>query len=99
MNEAGGERGGGVAVTVSGSSRTSAGVAAKTPTSSSRFYPTPQAVPVAPKARKVIGEWTLTKTLGEGSMGKVKLAVNSISGEKARPTTAFSPLFFPRPLF
>ncbi|OZJ03558.1 hypothetical protein BZG36_03105 [Bifiguratus adelaidae] len=34
------------------------------------------------KPRKVLGNYTLTKTLGAGSMGKVKLAVHSITGEK-----------------
>lgn len=36
------------------------------------------------KPRKVLGNYTLTKTLGAGSMGKVKLAVHSITGEKVR---------------
>ena len=39
---------------------------------------------VAPKPKKVIGDWILTKTLGEGSMGKVKLAIHQITGEKVR---------------
>jgi hypothetical protein len=34
------------------------------------------------KPRKVIGNFTLTNTLGAGSMGKVKLGVHNITGEK-----------------
>ncbi|RGB34309.1 hypothetical protein C1646_702269 [Rhizophagus diaphanus] len=34
------------------------------------------------KPKKVLGNYTLTKTLGAGSMGKVKLAVHSLTGEK-----------------
>ena len=34
------------------------------------------------RSRRVLGEWTMTKTLGAGSMGKVKLAVSSVTGEK-----------------
>ena len=34
------------------------------------------------KPKKQIGNWELTKTLGEGSCGKVKLAVNTITNEK-----------------
>ncbi|GAA5875791.1 hypothetical protein JCM16303_003997 [Sporobolomyces ruberrimus] len=34
------------------------------------------------RSRRVLGEWQMTKTLGAGSMGKVKLGVSSISGEK-----------------
>lgn len=43
-----------------------------------------------PRARsnKVLGDYTLAKTLGAGSMGKVKLATHNVSGEKV------SPLFF-----
>jgi hypothetical protein len=33
-------------------------------------------------SRRQLGEWTLGKTLGAGSMGKVKLAVSNITGEK-----------------
>ncbi|KAJ3089658.1 hypothetical protein HK102_005844 [Quaeritorhiza haematococci] len=46
------------------------------------------------RPRKVIGDWRLTKTLGQGSMGKVKLAINITTGEKrackiiARPPEA-----------
>jgi serine/threonine protein kinase len=34
------------------------------------------------KPRKVIGNFTLTNTLGAGSMGKVKLAVHNLTNEK-----------------
>ncbi|GAA5974491.1 hypothetical protein JCM21900_005831 [Sporobolomyces salmonicolor] len=34
------------------------------------------------RSRKTLGEWQLTKTLGAGSMGKVKLGVSGVSGEK-----------------
>lgn len=33
-------------------------------------------------SRRQLGEWTLGKTLGAGSMGKVKLAVSNVTGEK-----------------
>lgn len=36
------------------------------------------------RSRKVLGEWTMSKTLGAGSMGKVKLGISSITGEKVR---------------
>ena len=41
----------------------------------------------APKARsgtRILGDYTLSKTLGAGSMGKVKLAHHNITGEKVR---------------
>ncbi|GAA5862879.1 hypothetical protein JCM1840_002310 [Sporobolomyces johnsonii] len=34
------------------------------------------------RSRRTLGEWQMTKTLGAGSMGKVKLGVSSVSGEK-----------------
>lgn len=34
------------------------------------------------RSRRVLGEWTMGKTLGAGSMGKVKLGVSGITGEK-----------------
>lgn len=33
-------------------------------------------------SRRQLGEWTLGKTLGAGSMGKVKLGVSTVTGEK-----------------
>lgn len=36
------------------------------------------------RSRRVLGEWTMTKTLGAGSMGKVKLGVSNVTGEKVR---------------
>ena len=35
-------------------------------------------------SNKVLGDYTLGKTLGQGSMGKVKLAQHNITGEKVR---------------
>jgi hypothetical protein len=34
------------------------------------------------KVKKTLGVWKLGKTLGRGSMGKVKVAVNAVTGEK-----------------
>ncbi|KAH6902573.1 CAMK/CAMKL/Kin1 protein kinase [Coprinopsis sp. MPI-PUGE-AT-0042] len=34
------------------------------------------------RSNRVLGDYTLSKTLGAGSMGKVKLAVHNITGEK-----------------
>jgi hypothetical protein len=36
-------------------------------------------------SRRQLGEWTLGKTLGAGSMGKVKLGVSNITGDKVFP--------------
>lgn len=36
------------------------------------------------RSRRVLGEWSMSKTLGAGSMGKVKLGISSITGEKVR---------------
>ncbi|KAL5033549.1 hypothetical protein BDV3_000521 [Batrachochytrium dendrobatidis] len=38
--------------------------------------------PFVPTGRKYIGDWSLGKTIGEGSSGKVKLAENIVTGEK-----------------
>jgi len=35
-------------------------------------------------SRRQLGEWTLGKTLGAGSMGKVKLGVSTVTGDKVR---------------
>jgi hypothetical protein len=43
-----------------------------------------------PKQRttnRILGDYTLSKTLGAGSMGKVKLAHHNVTGEKVRITT------------
>ena len=48
----------------------------------------------APKPRssnRVLGDYTLGKTLGAGSMGKVKLAHHNITGEKVRFFTVTAP--------
>ena len=34
------------------------------------------------RPRKVVADYRLTKTLGQGSMGKVKLAIHLVTGEK-----------------
>lgn len=36
------------------------------------------------KPRRVIGNYTLINTLGSGSMGKVRLAVHNITGDKVK---------------
>ena len=39
--------------------------------------------PTKPRTtNRILGDYTLSKTLGAGSMGKVKLAIHNISGEK-----------------
>lgn len=35
-----------------------------------------------PKASQRLGQYTIVKTLGEGSFGKVKLATHQVSGQK-----------------
>ena len=35
-----------------------------------------------PRPKRVIGDWILSKNLGQGSMGKVKLAIHSVSKQK-----------------
>ncbi|KAJ6632417.1 hypothetical protein B0H10DRAFT_2206775 [Mycena sp. CBHHK59/15] len=46
--------------------------------------PHPQPPPRRPpkRANRILGDYTLTKTLGAGSMGKVKLATHNVTGEK-----------------
>ncbi len=39
--------------------------------------------------RRILGDYTLTKTLGAGSMGKVKLATHNLTGEQVRYHTFF----------
>lgn len=34
------------------------------------------------RTNRILGDYTLSKTLGAGSMGKVKLATHNITGEK-----------------
>ena len=42
-----------------------------------------QASPSKPsRSNRILGDYTLSKTLGAGSMGKVKLATHNVSGEK-----------------
>lgn len=41
--------------------------------------------PAKPRgSSRVLGDYTLGKTLGAGSMGKVKLAYHNLTGEKVR---------------
>jgi serine/threonine protein kinase len=35
-------------------------------------------------SNRILGDYTLTKTLGAGSMGKVKLAIHNVTDEKVR---------------
>jgi hypothetical protein len=42
------------------------------------------------RSNRVLGDYTLSKTLGAGSMGKVKLATHNITGEKVRACAAVS---------
>jgi len=51
-----------------------------------------QPPPTSSRSRRVLGEYQMTKTLGAGSMGKVKLGVSGISGEKVH---TLSPLSLP----
>ena len=39
---------------------------------------------------RILGDYTLSKTLGAGSMGKVKLAHHNVTGEKVRMTLPLS---------
>lgn len=41
-----------------------------------------------PVKRRNLGEWNLEKTIGAGSMGKVKLARHHITGEQVRRTSS-----------
>jgi hypothetical protein len=45
------------------------------------------------KPRKVLGNYTLSKTLGAGSMGKVKLAIHGITGHKVLLCCSFISFF------
>jgi hypothetical protein len=44
------------------------------------------------KPRRVIGNYTLINTLGSGSMGKVRLAVHNITGDKASIDISYNSL-------
>lgn len=39
---------------------------------------------IVPVKRRNLGEWNLEKTIGAGSMGKVKLARHHVTGEQVR---------------
>lgn len=41
-------------------------------------------------SNRILGDYTLSKTLGAGSMGKVKLATHNVTGEKVRFCSNFS---------
>lgn len=47
-----------------------------------RQPPAPQARDETPKNAQRLGQYTVLKTLGEGSFGKVKLAVHQVTGQK-----------------
>jgi hypothetical protein len=40
--------------------------------------------PKPSRSNRILGDYTLSKTLGAGSMGKVKLATHNVTGEKVR---------------
>ena len=44
------------------------------------------------RSNRILGDYTLSKTLGAGSMGKVKLATHNITQEKACPSFPLSAL-------
>ena len=44
------------------------------------------------RSNRILGDYTLSKTLGAGSMGKVKLATHNITGEKVRGFFSLRPL-------
>ena len=46
------------------------------------------------RSNRVLGDYTLSKTLGAGSMGKVKLAVHNITGEKVWSSATYSSYLF-----
>lgn len=43
------------------------------------------------RSNRILGDYTLSKTLGAGSMGKVKLATHNITGEKVRDSFSLQP--------
>jgi hypothetical protein len=53
------------------------------------------------RTNRLLGDYTLSKTLGAGSMGKVKLATHNVTGEKVAlfpyilPESRFGALMFP----
>ena len=46
------------------------------------------------RSNRILGDYTLSKTLGAGSMGKVKLATHNITGEKVCGSFALSPSYY-----
>ena len=44
------------------------------------------------RSNRILGDYTLSKTLGAGSMGKVKLATHNVTGEKVCTSFALSAL-------
>lgn len=44
--------------------------------------PTPNGTQRSSRSNRILGDYTLSKTLGAGSMGKVKLATHNITGEQ-----------------
>lgn len=47
------------------------------------------------RSNRILGDYTVGKTLGAGSMGKVKLAVHNVSGEKVRRILLLNSFRFP----
>ena len=42
-------------------------------------------------SQKMLGKYYISKTIGKGSMGKVKLAINTFTHEKVIPFYTFQP--------
>lgn len=49
-----------------------------------------------PRNNRQVGDWVLGKTLGAGSMGKVKLATHQYTKEKVNPGFSWSIIFASR---
>lgn len=62
-----------------------------TPAASPRHQEMPMERP-APVKRRNLGDWNLEKTIGAGSMGKVKLARHHTTGEQVRSRLCCVPL-------
>ena len=48
----------------------------------SNALPAVPALKAPPRPRRILCDWMLTKNLGQGSMGKVKLAIHTITKQK-----------------
>jgi len=56
--------------------------ASQRPKDTSTPTPVPQTKPNEPKTRKNIGHYSIEKSIGEGTFGKVKLGTHHLTGEK-----------------